>query len=69
MAQVLVRQLSEDTVARLKARAKHKGNSLEQELREILVEIVREPREELDRIRESFGQRRFADTSESLRDR
>lgn len=69
MAQVLVRQLSEETVTRLKARAKRNGRSLEHELREILNEVVLEPREELDRIREAFGNRRFSDSSELLRDR
>jgi plasmid stability protein len=69
MAQVLVRQLSEETVARLKERARRNGKSLEQELREILNDLVAEPFEELDRIRESFGNRRFSDSSELLRER
>jgi plasmid stability protein len=69
MAQVLVRQLSDDTVVLLKERAKRNGRSLEQELREILNNVVLEPRKELDQIRESFGTRRFNDSSELLRDR
>lgn len=36
MAQVLVRDLPDDTVARLKAKAAEAGRSLEAELREIL---------------------------------
>lgn len=69
MAQVLVRQLSEETVQSLKERAKRNGRSLEQELREILNNLVLEPREELDRIREAFGARRFNDSSEFIRER
>jgi plasmid stability protein len=37
MAQVLVRNLSDDVVKRLKKRAAVKGHSLEQELREIVT--------------------------------
>jgi plasmid stability protein len=37
MAQVLIRNLSDDVVERLKKRAVAKGNSLEQELREIVT--------------------------------
>ena len=37
MAQVLIRNLSEDVVERLKKRAAVKGRSLEQELREIVT--------------------------------
>jgi plasmid stability protein len=69
MAQVLVRQLSEETVARLKERARRNGRSLEHELREILNQLVAEPIEELDRIRESFGVRGFSDSSEHIRER
>ena len=69
MAQVLVRQLSEETVGRLKERAKRNGRSLEQELREILNDLVAEPFEELDKIRQSFGNRRFSDSSELIRER
>ena len=37
MAQVLIRNLPDDVVERLKARATQKGHSLEQELREIVT--------------------------------
>jgi plasmid stability protein len=37
MAQVLIRNLSNDVVERLKRRAEVKGHSLEQELREIVT--------------------------------
>jgi plasmid stability protein len=55
MAQVLVRNLPDDVVARLKARAARARHSLEQELREILIDAARPPRKEIlaemDRIR------------------
>ena len=69
MAQVLVRQLSEETVARLKERAKRHGRSLEHELREILAEAAIEPRDEIDRIRQAFGVKRFTDSSDMIRER
>lgn len=46
MAQVLVRDLPEETVARLKAKAAAKGRSLEAELREILDRAARSDKEE-----------------------
>jgi plasmid stability protein len=55
MAQVIVRQLPDDVVVRLKARAAQAQHSLEQELRNILIEAARPTRDEiladLDRIR------------------
>ena len=55
MAQVLVRNLPDDVVARLKARAARARHSLEQELRDILIEAARPRREDIladmDRIR------------------
>jgi antitoxin FitA len=69
MAQVLVRQLSDETVGRLKDRAKRHGRSLEHELREILSDAVLEPREEIDRIRQAFGVKRFTDSSDMIRER
>lgn len=69
MAQVLVRQLPEDTVERLKRRAKRNSRSLEQELRAILMDAVMEPKEELAKIREAFGHKRFSDSSDLMRER
>lgn len=40
MAQVVIRKIDDDAMARLKARARRKGVSLEQELRTILVETA-----------------------------
>jgi plasmid stability protein len=55
MAQVLVRKLPDDVVARLKARAARARHSLEQELRQILIKAAQPGRDEvladLDRIR------------------
>lgn len=55
MAQAIVRNLADEVVARLKARAAGRRRSLEQELRDILSEAARPSREEiladLDRIR------------------
>ena len=42
MAQVIVRHLEDDTVRRLKERARRKGHSLERELREILSAAARQ---------------------------
>ncbi len=54
-SQVLVRNLDPDVVAALKRRARRRGHSLEQELREILTAAARPERNELlaeaDRIR------------------
>jgi antitoxin FitA len=52
---VLVRNLPDDVVARLKARAARAHHSLEQELRHILIDAARPGRDEvlaeMDRIR------------------
>jgi plasmid stability protein len=42
MAQVIVRHLADDTVRLLKERARRRGRSLEQELREILAAAARQ---------------------------
>lgn len=69
MSQVLVRQLTETTVARLKERAKRNGRSLEAELRVILEDAVLEPREEIAKLRQAHGTRRFGDSSDLIRER
>jgi len=68
MAQVLIRQLSDQTVERLKERAKRNGRSLEAELRHILQDAVADPKEELLRIRGLFSNRTFSDSSEMTRE-
>ena len=47
MAQVIVRNLPDEVVARLKARAAGRKRSLEQELRDILSEAARPSRDEI----------------------
>jgi plasmid stability protein len=55
MGQVIVRNLDDDVIERHRSRAKARGLSLEQELREVLTKAARPSREELlaemDRIR------------------
>ena len=54
MAQVLIRQLDDQVVAALRARARARGVSLEQSLRDLLTAAARESeslREELTRLR------------------
>jgi plasmid stability protein len=46
MAQVSVRQLEDETVRRLKERARRRGHSLEQELREFLAAAARQDKAE-----------------------
>jgi antitoxin FitA len=71
MAQVLVRNLPDDVVARLKARAARASHSLEQELRDILTEAARPRREEIladmDRIRALTPKVQQSDSAELIR--
>jgi len=67
VAQVLVRQLDESVVDRLKERARRNGRSLEAEVRLILADAVADPKEEMLKIRQAFGGRRFADSSDVIR--
>ena len=70
MAQILVRNLDEQTVAQLKLRAERAGRSLEAEVRAILQDetgraIQRASAiQRLAEIRESFGDRAFSDSTE-----
>jgi plasmid stability protein len=54
MAQILVRNLDDAVVDRLKLRAKEKGTSLEQEARTILTEASRMTRAEVVKRLEAF---------------
>ena len=69
MAQVLIRQLDEDVVSKLKARAVRHGRSLEAELRVVLTELVQDPEAGIQEIRASFGKRTFPDSGGSIRGR
>ena len=72
MAQVIVRNLPDDVVARLKARAASRRRSLEQELRDILSEAARPSREEIvadfDRIRAMTPKVPQTDSAELIRE-
>lgn len=72
MAQVLVRNLPDDVVARLKARAARARHSLEQELRVILIEAARSGRDEvladMDRIRAMTPTVPQSDSAELIRE-
>ena len=70
MAQILVRNLEEQTIKRLKARAQRKGRSLQAEVKEILVQTVQMDAHSAwklaDTIRESLA-RRFDDSAKLVR--
>jgi plasmid stability protein len=72
MAQILVRDLEVETVDRLKARARSRGRSLQAEVKSILVNAARldagEARALAGRIRRRFRGRRFADSTDLIRE-
>jgi len=72
MAQVLVRDLKADVVARLKARARSRGRSLQAELKDILENAARpraiDARLLADRIRRRLAGRAHSDSAELLAD-
>lgn len=72
MAQVLVRDLENDVVDKLKERAKSCGRSLEAELRLILEQAAQDSRAagllELEHIRARLAGRTFSDSMEMLRE-
>jgi antitoxin FitA len=72
MAQVLVRNLPDDVVARLKARAARARHSLEQELRLILIDAAEAGRQEIladiDRIRAMTPKVAQTDSAELIRE-
>ena len=59
MGEILVRNLDDSVIERLKARALKAGKSLEQSVREILTAAAKPSREEIlaemDRLREEAG--------------
>ena len=50
MAQFIVRHLEEDAKARLKRRAEHHGRSMEEEVRQILRNAVKEQNQRVSRL-------------------
>ena len=72
MAQVVIRNLDDAAMARLKARARRKGVSLEQELRAVLVESARRDnagfRERAAALRRRLAGRRHSDSTALVRE-
>ena len=75
MAQILVRDLDEKVVERLKRRAREDGRSLQSEVRLILEQAALEPRVDMEaarkiceEFRRRFKGRRFPDTVELIRE-
>jgi antitoxin FitA len=74
MAQVLVRGLSEETLAALKKRAQTHQRSLQGEVKIILDDIVDHEkrilrfRKDLEKFRAGFGNRVFSDSTDLIRE-
>ncbi|MEW6267725.1 MAG: hypothetical protein AB1689_00340 [Thermodesulfobacteriota bacterium] len=72
MAQVIIRNLDDQAVDRLKARARRKGVSLESELRAIVTDAARIDRssfrERAARLRRKLGRRPVSDSTELIRE-
>jgi plasmid stability protein len=72
MGQVIVRNLDDETIVALKARAALRGNSLEQELRRILAQAARPgPKERLalaDQIRAMTPRKRQSNSTALVRE-
>lgn len=72
MSQILVRNLDDAAVERLKSRARAHGRSLQAEAKDILEQSARidvaEARKLVDCIRRSFEGRKFDDSTELVRE-
>ena len=72
MAQVVIRNIDDGVMARLKARARRKGVSLERELRAILLETARLDetgfRERAAAFRRKLAGRRHSDSTRLIRE-
>ncbi|MBI4332700.1 MAG: hypothetical protein HY673_15630 [Chloroflexi bacterium] len=75
MAQILVRNLDEDLVERLKERAGKGGRSLQAEVKLILEQAAREPKFDMEKARKvsqlfrrRFKGRKFPDTVALIRE-
>ncbi len=75
MAEILVNDLDDDVVAKLKDRAKGNGRSLQDEVRTILSGIADSPRpdretalEGIMKLRDKFKGRRFPDSVALIRE-
>ena len=75
MAQILVRNLDDAVVARLKDQAKKNGRSLQSEVKEILGQAAGEPKVDMetarkmcDEFRRRFKGRKFTDSAQLIRE-
>jgi plasmid stability protein len=72
MAQILVRNLSDEVVERLKRRAAGQGRSLQAEVKGILEQAAsidaEEARQLASRVRRRFGDREFSDSTDLVRE-
>ena len=72
MAQVMIRKIDDEAMARLRARARRKGVSLEQELRSILVEAASRDeagfRSRAAAFRQRLAGRRHSDSTKLIRE-
>ncbi len=72
MAQILVRGIDEEIIKRLRRRAERSGRSLQSEVKAILEHEARvdleAARELAEKIRASFGGRKFDDSAELIRE-
>jgi len=73
MAQILVRNIEPETIKRLKDRAKQHKRSLQGEAKSILEEAAQsvtwgEAMKRAKKIRESFGDKKFSDSVELIRE-
>lgn len=71
MAQVLVRNIDDASIQRLKARAARQGHSLEQELRMLIAEASTRDEafwQEAATIRDSLASRAFPDSTSLIRE-
>lgn len=75
MAQILVRDLDDEVVERLKLRAKKDGRSLQSEVKSILEKAAYEPKIDIttarsisDEFHKRFKEREFPDTVQLIRE-
>jgi plasmid stability protein len=72
MPNILIRDVSEKTVGRLKTRAKQHNRSLQGEVKQIIEENVKmsmkDALQRARKIRASFGEKTFSDSTELLRE-
>ena len=68
MAQIIIRNLDDSVVDKLKQRAKASGRSLEAEARILLTNSVAYDPLVLRELRAKFGEQRFEDSTEMIRE-